>query len=144
MAEIVSGVGKNAKRTDMNPSSKLTQGMNDRMPSKFYGDTTQLNQIQAGADLQGPSYKVPKVNIPTSPTITNEPTIPLTADTLRNDELPETGMNFNKGGISPGPEMLIGTNPQSPKLSDQVYPATQADPTGETNDFYNFLIERGL
>jgi len=143
MAEVVSGVGKSAKRTDMNTSNKLTQAIQDRVPSKFYGDQVQLNQLQSGADLQGPSYKVPKMG-PIQPVTPNTPTVPLLAETLRSDELPETGMGFSKGAISPGPEVLIGTNYQSPKLSDRVAPAVQTDPNPETQAFYDFLVERGL
>jgi hypothetical protein len=143
MAEVVSGVGKSAKRTDMNTSSKLTQAMQDRVPSKFYGEQVQLNQLQAGADLQGPSYKVPKMG-PIEPITPNTPTVPLFAETLRSDEAPETGMGINVGAMSPGPEVLIGTNYQSPKLSDRVAPAAQTDPNPEIQAFYDFLVERGL
>jgi hypothetical protein len=143
MAEVVSGVGKSAKRTDMNTSNKLTQAVQDRIPSQSYGDQVQLNQIQSGANLQGASYKVPKMG-PIEPITPNTPTVPLFAETLRPDEAPETGMGFNKGAMSPGPEVLIGTNYQSPKLSDRVAPAVQADPNPETQAFYDFLVERGL
>jgi hypothetical protein len=143
MAEVVSGVGKSAKRTDMNTSSKLTQAMQDRIPSKSYGEQVQLNQLQAGADLQGPSYKIPKMG-PIIPVTPNTPTVPFFADTLRPEEAPETGMDINVGTMSPGPEVLIGTNYQSPKLSDRVAPAVQGDPNPEIQAFYDFLVERGL
>lgn len=143
MAEVVSGVGKSAKRTDMNTSSKLTQGMKDRIPPTYYGEQTDLNQIQAGADLQGPSYKIPKIG-PIIPVTPNTPTVPFFADTLRPEEAPETGMDINVGAMSPGPEVLIGTNYQSPKLSDRVAPAVQTDPNPEIQAFYDFLVERGL
>ena len=143
MAEVVSGVGKSAKRTDMNTSSKLTQGMKDRIPPTYYGEQTDLNQIQAGADLQGPSYKIPKIG-PIIPVTPNTPTVPFFADTLRPEEAPETGMDINVGVMSPGPEVLIGTNYQSPKLSDRVAPAVQTDPNPEIQAFYDFLVERGL
>lgn len=146
--EQVSGVGSNAKRTDLNISKKTTQPMRDDIKSQYYGDTTQLNQMQAGADLQGPSYVVPDLPTPgakIAPSApTNEPTVALTAETLRPDELAETGMRINKGTPSAGPEVLVATNNQSTKLSDQVYVAKQADPSRETEDFYNFLIENGL
>lgn len=146
--EQVSGVGSNAKRTDLNISNKTTQPMRDDIKSQYYGDTADLNRMQAGADLQGPSYVVPDLPIPgakVAPSVpANEPTVALTAETLRKDELPETGMNINVGGISAGPEVLVATNNQSTKLSDQVYVAKQADPSRETEDFYNFLIENGL
>jgi hypothetical protein len=146
--EQVSGVGSNAKRTDLNISKKTTQPMRDDIKSKYYGDTADLNSIQAGADLQGPSYVVPDLPTPgvkVAPSApVSEPTVALTAETLRPDELPETGMRINKGIPSAGPEVLVATNNQSNKLSDQVYVAKQTDPSRETEDFYNFLIENGL
>lgn len=146
MAEVISGVGKNARRTDMNTSSKLTQAIKDRIPSSYYGEQVQLNQLQSGADLQGPAYKVPDLPVTgkVSPQILNEPSFPITAPTNREDELPETGMNFSKDGMSPGPEVLIGLNTQSPRLSEQVAPSVQYDQTPETQEFYNFLVSRGL
>lgn len=125
MAEVISGVGQNSKRTDLNTSSKLTQAMKDRIPPTYYGEQTQLNQIQAGADLQGPSYKVPKITRP-MPLPSNEPTVALTQDTLRQDEPAEFGMPF---GAGPGPEVLVGQQAvRGPKLSTTFYDISQADP----------------
>lgn len=125
MAEVISGVGKNARRTDMNTSSKLTQAIKDRIPSGYYGEQVQLNQLQSSADLQGPSYKVPKITAP-MPLPSNEPVVPFTQDTLRPDEPSEFGMPFGQG---PGPEVLIAQQAvRGPKLSTTFYDLSQADP----------------
>lgn len=125
MAEMISGVGKGSKRTDLNTSSKLTQAMQDRIPSQSYGEQVQLNQLQSGADLQGASYKVPKITRP-MPLPSNEPVVPFTQDTLRPDEAPEFGMPFGQG---PGPEILINQQAvRGPKLSTTFYDISQADP----------------
>jgi hypothetical protein len=125
MAEVVSGVGKNAKRTDMNTSSKLTQAMQDRIPSQSYGEQVQLNQLQAGANLQGASYNVPKISTP-MPLPSNEPTVPFTQETLRPEEPAEFGMPF---GAGPGPEILLPQQAvRGPKLSTTFYDISQADP----------------
>ena len=125
MAEVISGVGKNARRTDMNTSSKLTQAIQDRIPSSSYGEQVQLNQIQSGAPMQGESYKVPKITRP-MPLPNNEPTVPFTQDTLRPDEPAEFGMPFGQG---PGPEVLIAQQAvRGPKLSTTFYDISQADP----------------
>lgn len=125
MAEVISGVGKNARRTDMNTSSKLTQAIQDRIPSSSYGEQVQLNQIQSGAPMQGESYKVPKITRP-MPLPNNEPTVPFTQDTLRPDEPAEFGMPF---GAGPGPEVLIAQQAvRGPKLSTTFYDISQADP----------------
>jgi hypothetical protein len=139
MAEVVSGVGKNARRTDMNTSSKLTQGMKDRIPPTYYGEQTDLNQIQAGADLQGPSYEVPRISAP-MPLPSNEPVVPFTQDTLRQDEPAEFGMPFGPG---PGPEILLPQQAvRGPKLSTTFYDISQADP--DLQPVAEELAARGL
>jgi hypothetical protein len=140
MAEVVSGVGKNARRTDMNTSSKLTQGMKDRIPPTYYGEQTDLNQIQAGADLQGPSYNVPKISAP-MPLPNNEPTVPFTQDTLRPEEPAEFGMPFGPG---PGPEILVGQQPIRTKPSDTVYDIMINTNDGEVQALYEELRYLGL
>lgn len=125
MAEVISGVGKNARRTDMNTSSKLTQAIQDRIPSSSYGEQVQLNQIQSGAPMQGESYKVPKITSP-MPLPSNEPTVPFTQETLRPEEPAEFGMPF---GAGPGPEILLPQQSiRGPKLSTTFYDISQADP----------------
>ncbi len=125
MAEVVSGIGKDSRRTDLNTSSKLTQAMKDRIPSNYYGEQVQLNQLQSGADLQGAAYEVPKITRP-MPLPSNEPTVALTQDTLRQDEPAEFGMPF---GAGPGPEILINQQAvRGPKLSTTFYDISQADP----------------
>ena len=121
--EVISGVGVNSERTDLNLSSKLKQPKRDDIPSEFYGDTTQLNQMQAGADLQGQAYQVPKLTTPI-PTPTSEPTVGLTADTLRPGEA-EIGLPF---GVGAGPEILLPqTSNRGTSLSNTFYDLAQAD-----------------
>jgi hypothetical protein len=123
--EVISGVGANSERTDLNLSSKLSQPKRDDIPSQFYGDTTQLNQMQAGADLQGKSYTVPKLTTPI-PTPTGEPVVGLTTDTLRPDEPAEIGLPF---GVGAGPEILLPqTSNRGTSLSNTFYDLAQADP----------------
>lgn len=123
--EVISGVGANSQRTDLNLSSKLNQPKRDDIPSQFYGDTTQLNQMQAGANLQGESYKVPKLTT-SIPTPVGEPTVPLTSDTLRPDEPAEIGLPFGAGA---GPEILLQqSSSRGTSLSNTFYDLAQADP----------------
>lgn len=138
--EVISGVGKMARRTDMNLSQRTTQ------PTRYiaggaYGEGQEMMDLQASAPMQGAPVNLPKVsNVPTVPVLPKERSVPLTAPTQRLDEAPETGMPF---GAGPGPEILVGQNPQSRKLSEQIAPAIQFDPSGETQAFYDFLVERG-
>lgn len=140
MAEVISGVGKNARRTDMNTSSKLTQAIQDRIPSSSYGEQVQLNQIQSGADLQGAAYKVPKMTKP-MPVPSNQPTVALTEETLRQDEPAEFGMPF---GAGPGPEILVGQQPIRVKPSDTVYDIMITNNDGEAQALYEELRYLGL
>lgn len=138
--EEVSGVGKNARRTDMNISQRTTQPMR-YMSGGQYGEGQELLNIQAGAPMQGSTPTLPTPSIPPSPIIPRESAVSLFAETQRPDEFPETGMGMGPG---PGPEILIGQNPQSRRLSEKIAPAIAYDPSGDTQAFYDFLVERGL
>jgi hypothetical protein len=143
--EVISGVGKNARRTDMNISEKTTQPMR-YMSGGTYGEGQEMLDLQGQAQMQGSvvdgsSISLPKPQGGVQAILPREKAIPLTAETQRLDEAPETGMSFGPGA---GPEVLLGQNPQTRRLSDQVYPAIALDPSGDTQAFYDFLIERGL
>lgn len=143
--EVISGVGKNARRTDMNLSQRTTQPMRYMAGGK-YGEGQELLSTQSGAPMQGApvdssSFTLPKPQGNLQALLPREKAIPLTAPTQRPEEFPETGMGFGPGA---GPEILIGQNPQARRLSDQVYPAVALDPSGDTQAFYDFLVERGL
>ena len=143
--EVVSGVGKNARRTDMNISQSTTQPMR-YMSGGQYGEGKEMLSMQGQASMQGApvdtsEFRLPKTQRSPQAILPREKAIPLTADTQRMDEAPETGMGFGPGA---GPEILMGNNPQTKRLSDQVYPAIALDPSGDTQAFYDFLVERGL
>lgn len=138
--EVISGVGKMARRTDMNISQSTTQPMR-YMAGGQYGEGQEMLDLQAAAPMQGAPVNLPKAtNTPIAPVLPQERAVPLTAPTQRLEEPPETGMSFGPG---PGPDILIGQNPQSPRLSEQVAAAVPFDPSGETQAFYDFLVERG-
>jgi hypothetical protein len=143
--EVISGVGKNARRTDMNISQKTTQPMR-YMSGGQYGEGQEMLDLQRQAQMQGnpvdnTEFKLPAPQRGMQAVLPREKAIPLTAETQRPEEAPETGMGFGPGG---GPEVLMGQNPQTKRLSDQVYPAIALDPSGDTQAFYDFLVERGL
>lgn len=92
--EVVSGAGKYAKRTDMNPSKRTTQPIRDMKSSK-YGEGVALREAQAGAPMKGQPTKTPKIDIKA---VNAFPT--LMEETQRPFESPDTGMPFGEG---PGP-----------------------------------------
>lgn len=112
--EVVSGVGKNAKRVDKNISKRTTQPIRE-MNSTKYGEGRALLEQQQGAKMQGQPTKVPKVNV--QPNQNAFPT--LTEETQRPYESPDTGMPFGEG---PGPAEIglnLGTGqPDSPQKMD--------------------------
>ena len=113
--EIVSGVGKNARRTDKNISSRTTQGAKE-MPATQYGERKMLNELQTSAPMQGASAKTPRIKMTPTPQAPAGKVTPLFSDTTRPDEAPETGLPF---GAGPGPEIL-GITPQSGRTVSQI------------------------
>lgn len=114
--EKVSGTGKYAKRVDQNISKRTTQPIRD-MGSTKYGEGKQLMDQQRGASLQGQPTNIPKVNVNAQPV--GAGTVPITAETQRPSESPDTGMPFGEG---PGPADIglnLGTGDvDSPQKQD--------------------------
>lgn len=139
--EIISGVGKNSRRTDRNISSRTTQGAKE-MPATQYGERKMLNELQTSAPMQGASAKTPRIKA--TPAATQAPAgriTPLFSDTTRPDEAPETGLPF---GAGPGPEIL-GITPQSGRTVSQILAdISQYDPTGEVNAIYEDSLLKGF
>lgn len=112
--EVVSGVGKNAKRVDKNISKRTTQPIRE-MNSMKYGEGRALLEQQQGAKMQGQPTKTPKIQVQP-----NQNTFPtLLEETQRPFESPDTGMPFGEG---PGPADIglnLGTGqPDSPQKMD--------------------------
>lgn len=146
MAEVVSGVGKNARRTDKNISNRTTQGAKEIKSSK-YGEGKMLEDIQKQAKMQGVSAKVPKLDMGQGafsgggasaglPRVT-----PLFAETTRPDEFPETGMGFGEG---PGSEMITAFPDQTRKISQILSQVAQYDTTGEINALLEEALLKGF
>jgi hypothetical protein len=114
--EKVSGTGKYAKRIDQNISKRTTQPIRD-MGSTKYGEGKALMEQQQGAKLQGQPTKIPKIDA--NAATAGAGTLPLTAETQRPNESPDTGMPFGEG---PGPADIglnLGTGDvDSPQKQD--------------------------
>jgi hypothetical protein len=112
--EKVSGTGKFAKRVDKNISKRTTQPIRE-MNSTRYGEGKALQQQQQGAKLQGQPTSVPKVNV-------GAPAagiLPITAETERPNEVPESGMPFGEGPMPADIGLNVGTGqPDSPQKND--------------------------
>ena len=126
----VSGPGSLSRRTDGGPGKNARQGVME-MPSSQYGERKQLTEMQGAAPMAGNSTPVRKL----------PPLTPLTAPTERPEEAPEMGMPFGEG---PGPEMLNLPRPQSRTMSEIIAKVMPNDTTGELNELYEYLINRGL
>jgi hypothetical protein len=115
--EVVSGIGKNAKRVDKNISARTTQPIRD-MGSQKYGEGKQLMDQQRGASLQGQPTNIPKVDVGAAPAATPG-TLPITAETQRPNESPDTGMPFGEGAMPADIGLNLGTGqPDSPQKND--------------------------
>jgi hypothetical protein len=141
--EVISGVGKNARRTDMNISQSTTQPMR-YMSGGRYGEGQELLETQAAAPMQGtpettfaPSQKIPSPLTPPP----NEQVVPLTAPTMRPDEYPESGMRFGQGV---GPEVIVNNAMPRIKPSDLLYDMMEITGDGEMQALYEELQSQGL
>lgn len=114
--EVVSGIGKNAKRVDKNISKRTTQPIRE-MGSKKYGEGKALLEQQQGAKLQGQPTNIPKINA--NMQTPNAGNLALTAETQRPNEIAETGMPFGDGPMPADIGLNLGTgNPDSPQKQD--------------------------
>lgn len=123
--EVISGVGKNARRTDRNISAQTTQPIRN-MGSTRYGEGVELQSLQQGAPMQG-KIKTPKI-APTPSATRTARVVPLLAETQYPDQAPETGLSFGPG---PGPEVLGNLRPEPETIRDILSRMAGADPSGE-------------
>lgn len=146
MTEMVSGVGKNARRTDKNNSNRTTQGAKEIKASK-YGERKMLEDIQKQAKMQGTSAPVPKVNLTQdsqrlSSLSENLPRVtPLFSDTSRPDEPSETGMNF---GAGPGSEIISPFADQTRSISQILTQVAKYDSSEEVNALLEEALLKGF
>jgi hypothetical protein len=123
--EVISGVGKNARRTDKNLSAQTTQPIRN-MRSTNYGEGVELQSLQSGAPMEG---KIKTPRIASNPQVSRSArVVPLTAETQYPDQVPETGMNFGEG---PGPEILGNLTAEPERVLDILQRMAGSDPSGE-------------
>ena len=127
----VSGPGKYAKRVD-------------RMPSNFYGDTTQTAADAAGAPLaKTPDVKgmpMGQVEAAAANAAPQTPVTPLFAPTQRGDEPITSGIDMGPGAGSNALMMKKSTE----KLSDSLALMLPYDTTGEVGILYQQALSRGM
>ena len=136
--EVISGVGRNARRTDRNISSTTTQPIR-QMKSQKYGEGKALLQQQQAAPMAGQT-KTPKVNIATLGTKGAGAIVPLTADTQYPDQPAEVGLPFGEG---PGPEIFGNLNPEPETLTAILGRMVNADASGEVKAIYENALLNG-
>lgn len=134
--EVISGVGKNARRTDKNISAQTTQPIRN-MGSTRYGEGVELQSLQKGAPMQG-KIKTPKIAQPSARRVSK--VVPLTAETQYPDQAPETGLDFGPG---PGSEILGNLRPEPETIVDILSRMAGADPSGEVAKILEDEILRG-
>ena len=127
----VSGPGKYAKRVD-------------RMPSNFYGDTTETAADAAGAPLaKTPDVKgmpMGQVEAAAANAAPQTPVTPLFAPTQRGDEPITSGIDMGPGAGSNALMMKKSTE----KLSDALAQMLPYDTTGEVGILYQQALSRGM
>jgi hypothetical protein len=134
--EVVSGVGRNAKRTDRNISSRTTQPIRE-MKSQKYGEGKALLEQQRVSPMAG-SVKTPKIE--TENVVPKAPVVPLTADTQYPDQPAEVGLPFGEG---PGPEIFGNLNPEPETLTGILGRMVSADASGEVKAIYENALLQG-
>lgn len=134
MAEQVSGVGRNSKRTDLNPSQQPVRYMS----GGTYGEGQELMGLQQGASMAG---QTPQPSMSAMQAVAAaRPVVPLTAVTQRPNEPLTAGVDF---GAGPGSDVLNLPRPQQRTLKSVVEELIPFDETGEISAIYNFLLDRG-
>ena len=134
--EVVSGVGRSAKRTDRNISSRTTQPIRE-MKSQKYGEGKALLEQQRISPMAG-SVKTPKIE--TASAAPRTPVVPLTADTQFPDQPAEVGLPFGEG---PGPEIFGNLNPEPETLTAILGRIVNADSSGEVKAIYENALLQG-
>ncbi len=124
--EEVSGIGKNAKRTDLNVSQQPIRYISG-MP---YGEGQATYNQQAAA----PMAVNPLAEVASEVT-------PITAFTQRQDEAVTAGIDM---GAGPGSEALapMPVKPQ-PSLADTFNQLIKFDPSGDAELIYRRLVDEG-
>lgn len=146
MVERISGVGKNARRTDKNNSNRTIQGAKEIKSSK-YGEGKMLEDIQKQGKMQGTSARVPKLNLTKnlqelSSSSENLPRVTsLFSDTSRPDEPSESGMAF---GAGPGSEIISPFANQTKSISQILTQISKYDSTGEVNALLEEALLKGF
>jgi hypothetical protein len=135
--EVISGVGKNARRTDKNLSAQTTQPIRN-MRSTRYGEGVELQSMQQGAPMQG-KIKTPRIGS-TASAARQARVVPLTAETQYPDQAPETGLDFGPG---PGSEILGNFRPEPESIRDILARMSGSDPSGEVAKILEDEILRG-
>jgi hypothetical protein len=130
----VSGPGKYAKRID-------------RMPSNFYGDTTETAADAAGAPLAKtgdvkamPMGQIAPATAQAAPT--PSPVVPLFAPSLRPNEPVTHGVDAGPGAGSDA--LMMKSQFANVKLSDTLSKMLPYDSSGEVGILYQQALSRGL
>jgi hypothetical protein len=125
--EVVSGIGKDAKRTDLNVSQQPIRYISG-LP---YGQGQETYNRQGEA----PMYVDPLAEVQSDVT-------PITAFTQRSDEPVTTGIDFPSAGagseaLAPMPVMA------TPSLADTFNQLIKFDPSGDAELIYRRLVDEG-
>lgn len=124
--EVVSGIGKDAKRTDLNVSQQPIRYISG-MP---YGEGQATYNQQASA----PMAVNPLAEVTSDVT-------PITAFTQRKDEAVTTGIDMGAGAgseaLAPMPVMA------TPSLADTFNQLIKFDPSGDAELIYRRLVDEG-
>jgi hypothetical protein len=124
--EVVSGIGKDAKRTDLNVSQQPIRYISG-MP---YGEGQATYNQQASA----PMAVNPLAEVTSDVT-------PITAFTQRPDEPITAGADFGPG---PGSEALpMAPMKPTPSLADTFNQLIKFDPSGDAELIYRRLVDEG-
>jgi hypothetical protein len=127
--EQVSGIGKDAKRTDLNVSSQPARYISGLPQGQ--GEATYQQQ------LAEPMYKTPQVE---AMGIGALDITPISAESKRKDEDILTGASFVPGTDS----ALLNLPYQQPTVLTTLGKIAQNDPTGDTELFMMMFQNRGI
>lgn len=137
----VSGVGKNAKRIDLDKARKIQrQAKIQNAPGGAYGQRAELTQLAAGAPMpQGPQPAAPQVAAPTQP-ISQIPSVGIFEPTQRPDEPITAGVNAGEG---PGSEVLQTPVTAPDQLAVLARAMFAANPTPQLRRLLEAFMQEG-